>query len=69
MDGGRTWTKVLYENENIGGLDVVIDPSSPNVVYATMWESRLGPWEDDNSYEGTPVACSNRRMAAPLGIA
>jgi len=52
-DGGRTWKKVLYENANIGGSDVVLDPANSNVVYAAMWESRLGPWEDDNSYEGT----------------
>ncbi len=52
-DGGQTWTKVLYQNENVGGSDVVIDPSHPNVVYASMWEERLAPWEDDNSYQGT----------------
>ncbi len=52
-DGGKTWTKVLYQNENVGGSDVVIDPTNSNIVYASMWEARLGPWEDDNSYEGT----------------
>jgi photosystem II stability/assembly factor-like uncharacterized protein len=52
-DGGQNWKKVLYKDENTGGSDVVIDPLHPNVVYASLWESRLGPWEDGNSYEGT----------------
>ncbi len=52
-DGGTTWTKVLYKDPNTGGDDVVLDPADPNTVYATLWESRLGPWEDGNSYEGT----------------
>ncbi len=52
-DGGQTWKKVLYINENTGGDDVEIDPQNPNVVYATLWESRQGPWEDNNAYGGT----------------
>jgi photosystem II stability/assembly factor-like uncharacterized protein len=51
-DGGETWQKVLYKNENVGGCDVEIDPSNPQVVYAGLWEGRQGPWEDDNSYGG-----------------
>jgi photosystem II stability/assembly factor-like uncharacterized protein len=51
-DGGQTWKKVLYKNPGTGGSDVVIDPANPNIVYASLWESRLGPWEDGNSYEG-----------------
>jgi photosystem II stability/assembly factor-like uncharacterized protein len=53
VDGGASWTKVLYKDANTGGDDVVLDPASPDTVYATLWESRLGPWEDGNSYEGT----------------
>src|SRR5881394_1143090 len=52
-DGGATWEKVLYQNENTGGSDVEIDPSNPDVIYAGMWQSRLGPWEDNNGFPGT----------------
>jgi photosystem II stability/assembly factor-like uncharacterized protein len=52
-DGGQTWKKVLYKDENTGGSDVVIDPKHPNVVYASMWQATLGPWEDGNEYDGT----------------
>jgi photosystem II stability/assembly factor-like uncharacterized protein len=52
-DGGQTWKKVLYKDANTGGSDVAIDPAHPDVVYAALWESRLGPWEDGNQYDGT----------------
>ncbi len=52
-DGGKTWKKVLYKDERTGGSDVVIDPKNPRVVYASLWEETLGPWEDANSYAGT----------------
>ena len=45
-DGGRTWTKVLYKDENTGASAVALDPSNPDVVYAALWAARQGPWED-----------------------
>src|ERR1700731_876067 len=52
-DGGQTWQKVIAGDENTGGSDVQIDPSNPDVVYASMWEAREGPWEDNNEANGT----------------
>ena len=52
-DGGDTWEKVLSKDQNTGGSDVEIDPSNPDVVYASLWQSRLGPWEDNNGFAGT----------------
>jgi photosystem II stability/assembly factor-like uncharacterized protein len=43
-DGGRTWQKVLYKDPNIGAVDVVIDPTNSNVVYAGLWNTRRPPW-------------------------
>jgi hypothetical protein len=43
-DGGRTFERVLYKDENTGGNDVAIDPSNPQIVYATLGEARQGPW-------------------------
>ncbi|MGZ8797597.1 MAG: WD40/YVTN/BNR-like repeat-containing protein, partial [Thermoanaerobaculia bacterium] len=45
-DGGVTFEKVLYRDENTGGIDVVLDPSNPQTVYAAMWETRQAPWEN-----------------------
>ena len=52
-DGGQTWQRVIAKDENTGGDDVEIDPSNPDVVYASMWEVREGPWEDNNEFNGT----------------
>jgi photosystem II stability/assembly factor-like uncharacterized protein len=45
-DGGKSFQKVLSKDENTGGNDVDIDPSNPDIVYATIWEERQGPWEN-----------------------
>ncbi|PYJ30993.1 MAG: glycoside hydrolase [Verrucomicrobia bacterium] len=46
LDGGKTFEKVLYRDENVGASDVQIDPSHSEIVYAALWESREGPWEN-----------------------
>jgi len=51
-DGGQSWQKVIYKDENTGASDVEIDPANPDVVYASMWEVREGPWEDNNEVNG-----------------
>jgi photosystem II stability/assembly factor-like uncharacterized protein len=43
-DGGKTWQKVLYKDENVGAIEVVIDPTNPQVVYAGLWNTRRPPW-------------------------
>jgi photosystem II stability/assembly factor-like uncharacterized protein len=52
-DGGQNWKKVIYKDENTGASDVQIDPANPSIVYASMWEVREGPWEDNNEFNGT----------------
>jgi photosystem II stability/assembly factor-like uncharacterized protein len=52
-DGGATWEKVLYKNDNTGGSDIEMDPKNPDVLYAALWEARQGPWEYGNGYSGT----------------
>jgi photosystem II stability/assembly factor-like uncharacterized protein len=46
LDGGKTWEKVLYKDENTGAVQVTIDPVNPNIVYADLWAGRQGPWEN-----------------------
>ncbi len=45
-DGGKTFEKVLYKDENVGGADVLFDPKNPDIAYASLWEARQGPWEN-----------------------
>ncbi|HEV2386646.1 MAG TPA: hypothetical protein VGS20_05255 [Candidatus Acidoferrales bacterium] len=52
LDGGRSFQKVLYKDEYTGGSDVEIDPSNPNVVYASLWQAQEAPWEN-GSWSGT----------------
>ena len=46
INGGKTWEKVFYINENTGAIQVTIDPKDPSVIYADMWAARQGPWEN-----------------------
>ena len=43
-DGGQNWENVLYRDENSGIADMIMDPKNPNVLYASMWETRRYPW-------------------------
>ena len=46
VNGGQSFERVLYKDENTGGADVVLAPDDPNTVYAVLWEARQGPWEN-----------------------
>src|SRR5262249_17556956 len=54
LDAGVTWQRVLYKDADTGGSMVAIDPAHPEIVYAGLWQSRLGPWEDKNDFNRTP---------------
>ncbi len=47
-DGGKTWQKVLYVDEKTGVADLVMDPGSPMVLFAAMWQVQRYPWMLDN---------------------
>ncbi len=51
LDGGSTWEKVLYKDEDTGGIQVVFDPADSQTVYAVLWASRRPPWTVGNSYD------------------
>ena len=43
-DGGATWQKVLYQDENTGAIDLCFDPDDARTVYATLWNARRVAW-------------------------
>ncbi len=45
-DGGRTWKKVLYRSPRTGAIDLVMDPTNPNTLYAAMWQRIRRKWSD-----------------------
>ncbi|MEP6604193.1 MAG: glycosyl hydrolase [Spartobacteria bacterium] len=52
-DGGKTWTKVLFKDENTGAIDVVVDPHNPNLVFAALWQARRQPWNFSSGGPGS----------------
>lgn len=46
LDGGQSFDKVLYRDEDTGGIDVLFDPTNANKIYAVLWEARQAPWEN-----------------------
>jgi photosystem II stability/assembly factor-like uncharacterized protein len=45
-DGGGTWQKVLYKDENTGAIALAFDPANAQTIYADLWAARQGPWEN-----------------------
>jgi photosystem II stability/assembly factor-like uncharacterized protein len=43
-DGGKTWQKTLYIDNQHGASDLAIDPQNPNILYAAMWRFERRPW-------------------------
>ncbi|MDQ6939434.1 MAG: glycosyl hydrolase, partial [Verrucomicrobiota bacterium] len=52
-DGGKTWTKTLFKDENTGAIDLAMDPHNPNVVFAAMWQARRQPWNFSSGGPGS----------------
>ena len=46
LDGGKTFEKTLYKDENTGAADVQFDPTNAQIAYASLWKAREGPWEN-----------------------
>lgn len=70
-DGGKTWKQTLFVNENSGGIDLILDPSSfppkkndpndsydlkiPITLYAATWERSRRSWEFNGAGEGSGI--------------
>ena len=52
-DGGKTWKQILYNNIRTGAADLVMDPSNPNKLIASMWEHKRDPWFFKSGGEGS----------------
>ncbi|MGK7370661.1 MAG: WD40/YVTN/BNR-like repeat-containing protein, partial [Candidatus Halalkalibacterium sp. M3_1C_030] len=77
-DGGKTWTKVLYNNPRAGAVDIEIDPTNPRILYASLWEAYRNPWEMSSGGAGSGLYKStdggetweniSKRPGMPKGI-
>ena len=53
INGGKTWSKILYTNPKSGAADLVMDPQNPNKLIAAMWEHKRDPWFFNSGGEGS----------------
>ncbi|MBE9489700.1 MAG: hypothetical protein IMY67_05350 [Bacteroidetes bacterium] len=53
IDGGKTWSKILFANNKTGAADLVMDPSNPNKLIAAMWEHKRDPWFFNSGGKGS----------------
>lgn len=57
-DGGKTWSRALFVDENTGAVDLVIDPSSPRTLFAATWQFAIYPWWAESGGPGSGVYVS-----------
>ncbi len=43
-DGGKSWRRTLFLNDDTGAIDLVFEPDNPKIVYAALWQTRRPPW-------------------------
>ncbi|MFP5264586.1 MAG: VPS10 domain-containing protein [Blastocatellia bacterium] len=72
-DGGQSWQRVLYKDENTGAIQVEFDPANSQTVYADLWAARQGPWENgqwqgaaSGLYKSTDGGSTWRQLAKGL---
>ena len=81
-DGGENWEKILYVNDEVGAVDLVMDPTNPRILYASTWRIIRRPYSLESGGEGSKLWKStdggdswtslseNKGMPSPpLGIA
>ncbi len=54
-DGGKTWSKKLFVNENAGAVDLIMDPTNPRILYASTWNVRRTPYSLSSGGEGSAL--------------
>ncbi len=52
-DGGKTWKKVLFVNDEVGAVDLILDPTNPRIMFATTWRIKRTPYSLSSGGEGS----------------
>lgn len=74
VDGGKSWSRVLYVSDTVGFSDLELLPGNPNVVFATAWKALRQPWtimsggsqEEGGLYKSVDGGKSWRKVTAGL---
>lgn len=54
-NGGKTWKRILYKNENVGAVDIQLDPSNPEILYASLWRVRRTAYDFSSGGDGSAL--------------
>ena len=54
-DGGKTWNKVLYRDENTGAIDLAMDPRDPDIVFAALYQRQRKGWGFNGGGPGSGI--------------
>ena len=54
-DGGKTWTRILFANEDAGAVDLIFDPNNPRILYACTWKIRRTPYSLESGGDGSAL--------------
>jgi photosystem II stability/assembly factor-like uncharacterized protein len=57
-DGGKTWQRVLFVDENTGAGDLVMDPNNPRILFAGMWQLVIRAWARESGGPGSGLYMS-----------
>ena len=54
-DGGETWERVLFVNDEAGAFELILDPNNPRVLYASSWKIKRTPYSLESGGEGSGI--------------
>ena len=54
-NGGKTWEKILFESDEAGAVDLILDPNNPRIIYANTWEIKRNGYRMDSGGPGSKL--------------
>jgi photosystem II stability/assembly factor-like uncharacterized protein len=54
-DGGKTWQRILFRDDKTGAIDLILDPTNPNTIYAGFWQIKRTPWSLESGGPGSSM--------------
>ena len=55
VDGGKTWQKKLFVNDQAGAVDLILDPNNPRIIYTSTWRAKRTPYSLSSGGEGSAL--------------
>jgi len=54
-DGGKNWEKILFESDEAGAVDLILDPNNPKIIYASTWQIKRSGYRMDSGGPGSKL--------------